>query len=392
MVVRKLSANKIFTGTRMIDQGVLIINPEGKVLDLVPQTEAGDDIELFDGIISPGFVNMHCHLELSYLHGKIDEKTGLVDFLLEVLKKKLHPSQSIIEMIAKAENEMLQNGIVAVGDICNTTDTLEQKKLANLYYYSFIEVAGFLEINASERYQQGESLYEHFSATDSRLTGCSIVPHAPYSVSRSLMSLISQQNKQHLVSIHNQESAEENKFFRDGTGDFKRLYAELDISLQNFVPPGVSSFLYFLPYFMQCKRMILVHNVATSENDLNFATSNGFFSKLSWCLCPNANLYISAKLPDVVLLKKYNAHLVIGTDSLASNHQLSILAELKTLQQHFPFLTISEMLQWATFNGAQALDITNRFGSLDKGKSPGIVLIENVSGNSLKNAICRRLI
>jgi cytosine/adenosine deaminase-related metal-dependent hydrolase len=109
-----------------------------------------------------------------------------------------------------------------------------------------------------------------------------------------------------------------------------------------------------------------------------------------FCLCPNANLYIGGKLPDVELLIRRNCVLVIGTDSLASNHQLSILEELKTLQQQFPQLSTPTLLKWATANGAEALGMEGMLGSFHPGKKPGLVLIEGLEGEKFAAAATAR--
>jgi len=76
-------------------------------------------------------------------------------------------------------------------------------------------------------------------------------------------------------------------------------------------------------------------------------------------------------------LRKYRAHITIGTDSLASNHQLSVLAELKTIHQQFPTIPVLELLQWGTINGARALQLETTLGSFEAGKQPGVVVIDN---------------
>lgn len=115
------------------------------------------------------------------------------------------------------------------------------------------------------------------------------------------------------------------------------------------------------------------------EKDLvwanEYASSNGL--KLVYCLCVNANLYIENKLPPVEMLLNHNCHIVIGTDSYSSNWQLSIVKELKTIRDHFPALKPETILQWATLNGAKALQWDDELGSFEKGKKPGIVLLEN---------------
>jgi len=100
-------------------------------------------------------------------------------------------------------------------------------------------------------------------------------------------------------------------------------------------------------------------------------------SQIALCLCPSANLYIENNLPDILLLQKNNCNIVLGTDSYASNHQLSIWEEIRILQKHFPALTLETLLQWATSNGAKAMQMDAMLGSFEKGKQPGLVLIKN---------------
>ncbi len=140
--------------------------------------------------------------------------------------------------------------------------------------------------------------------------------------------------------------------------------------------------------------MISVHNVATSDEDIEFAHSifNIRYSALFFCLCPNANLYISGLMPDVNKFTRHNCNIVLGTDSLASNDQLSILEEIKTLHRHFPLLQLKDLLQWATINGAHALGIDKSFGSFEKGKKPGVVLISSLNENELEHAVAGRII
>ena len=119
MNYRKFQADHLFTGYEWLSNGsVLITSPEGEIVDIVPAAEAGDDITRFSGILSPGFVNCHCHLELSHMKGIIPENTGMVDFLVRVIQQRGFEAEVIKEAIEEAESSMLDNGIVAVGDIC----------------------------------------------------------------------------------------------------------------------------------------------------------------------------------------------------------------------------------------------------------------------------------
>ena len=181
----------------------------------------------------------------------------------------------------------------------------------------------------------------------------------------------------HLISIHNQETAAENELFLNNQGEFLELYAALNIDASFFKPSGKSSLQTYLPRFLHNQSVILVHNVHTSENDILFGQKTTTNGQLHYCLCPNANQYISRLLPDINLLMKHDCAIVLGTDSIASNHQLSILEEIKTIQQAFPAIEMETLLKWATSNGAKALQLDSLLGSFETGKKPGVVLIDS---------------
>ena len=376
---RKLTAPQIFNGYEILPAGnVLILDHKGTIIDIVNKMDAGDDIEWQEGILSPGFINAHCHLELSHLKGIIPKHTGLVDFVLQIVEGRKSSESAIFEAIENAEAEMKKNGIVAVGDICNTNHTITQKTKNNLYYHNFLEASGFPKNAATPRFSIIENLYHQFAE---KLEHHSIVPHAPYSVSTDLLEKITHFHGNEIITMHNQETEEENEWFKNKSGGFLKLYNHLNIDTSSFDSRGESSLRHFLPYFKTGNPLILVHNLFTNEEDIAAAKIifNQECSNLYFCLCPNANVYISNKLPDINLFVRNQCNIVLGTDSLASNDQLSILEEINTLQKAYPDLSLSEMLKWATSNGAKALKIDDKYGSFEKGKTPGVVLIQNES-------------
>jgi len=157
MSYRKFRADHIFTGTEILDgSNVLITDENGIIEKIVPAEEAGDNIQQFHGLLSPGLINCHCHLELSHMKGLIPEKTGLVDFVFKVVTERYFSEDEILDAIATAEDEMLSNGIVAVGDICNNTLTIPQKLKQRLAYYNFIEVSGWLPQIALTRFERSK--------------------------------------------------------------------------------------------------------------------------------------------------------------------------------------------------------------------------------------------
>lgn len=399
MAVRKFKADKIFDGYRFLeDDSVLIMDEDGVVEAVVSAKDAGDDVQQFSGILSPGFINCHCHLELSHMKGLIPERTGLVNFVLDVVQQRHFPEEEILAAIEKAEDEMLINGIVGAGDICNNTLTIPQKNKGRLYYQNFIEASGFNPAIAAQRFERARNIYEkyrdvlfkkeHNSPLGPARAGTdgagSIVPHAPYSVADELWDLIINFPGNHLMTIHNQETAGENEWFISKTGELAELYEKMNIDASHFQPSGKSSLKTYLPKFLRNQSVILVHNVHTSEEDIAFSKNSGL--QLHWCLCPNANQYITGQLPDIDMLMKNDCDIVLGTDSLTSNHQLSVVEEIKTIQRHFPHIEMETILRWATSNGAKALQMDSLLGSFEKGKRPGVILIENNFSSSKRLA------
>src|SRR5438445_3024096 len=128
MMVRKIKAEKLFDGFGFVEDAILVVTEDGIIKDLISTSDAGSDIEFYEGILSPGFINCHCHLELSHMKGLIPERTGLVDFVFKVVSERHHSEKDILQAIENAEREMIQNGIVAAGDICNNALTIPQKK------------------------------------------------------------------------------------------------------------------------------------------------------------------------------------------------------------------------------------------------------------------------
>jgi len=382
MRYRKLKADYLFTGEKLLNnEHVLITNFNGEIINIIEAKDAGEEIETFEGILSPGFINAHCHLELSHLKNIIQEKTGLVDFVFKVVTQRHFAEEEILYAIEKGEEEMLENGIIAVGDICNNNLTVSQKIKKNLHYYNFIETSGWLPEIASVRVERAKNIFNDF---ENHGLKSSIVPHAPYSVSENLWNEMISFFSGETISIHNQETAQEDLFFLEGKGDFTKMFELMKIDNSFYKSKKMRSVESYFKNLASAKSVILVHNTFTKQHDLDFI--NEYKNKeqlVSFCLCPNANLYIENALPPVDLFLKNDCQIILGTDSLASNHQLNILEEIKTIVKSFSEIKTETLLKWATINGAKALQMENELGSFEKGKKPGIILIQSVEDGKI---------
>ena len=386
--MRKISADYIFPiASEPIKNCIITIGNDGTIINIAEpkNKQQTSDIQHHEGIICPGFINTHCHLELSHLRSQVSEKTGMTGFIKELLgKRSTFSEQEIQDSIVKAEAEMIKNGIVAVGDISNNESSFKQKVKGNLAYHTFIEIFSMDPAKAEEIFEAGKKLSIRLSTLNFELSK-SIVPHASYTMSVELLNLINNYagEKGSILTIHNQESEGESELFISNSGLMFDTFKEMGINTNLMRKTGENSLQSTLPYLTKAKKLLLVHNTFTTKEDIHFAKNIQHptfdIQHLFWCTCPNANMYIENKLPDYNLFIDQNLKVTIGTDSLASNWSLSILDELKTIVKQYPHIPLQTLLTWATKNGADFLGF-KPLGTIEKGKKPGLNLLKNVDG------------
>ena len=389
--MRKFSADYVFPiSGAPIPNGVVTIDDDGTIVDVSSASAAdhtSSDIQQLKGILCPGFVNTHCHLELSHLRAQVSENKGMTGFITELIGKRGNFSEEEIQQkIATAEQEMICNGIVAVGDISNNNSTFKQKAKGNLAYHTFIEIFSMDPSKAEQVYLAGKKLENDLSEVSNLTSNISISPHAPYTMSLELLNLINEDAKknQNIITIHNQESEGENQLFESNSGVMYETFKSMGINPVFMRKTGQNALASTLPYLKDAKKILLVHNTYTSKEDLLWIKSNvsNLISQIYFCTCPNANIYIENKLPNYALFITENCKVTIGTDSLASNWSLSVLDELKTISKHHPEIELNTLLTWATKNGAEFLEL-NQLGTLEKGKKPGLNLLKSTDGMKL---------
>jgi cytosine/adenosine deaminase-related metal-dependent hydrolase len=370
MGLRYITADWIYPVSQpRFRHGVVVIKGD-RIIRLSSRQEVpSDQLEYYKGVITPGYINTHCHLELSHLKGKAPTGTGLLPFLRHVVTLRDIDQHIIDEAISIADQEMWENGIQAVGDICNKVDSFPLKSKSKIRYYSFVEMFDFLQENRMEEMIKG------YKETYEKATGLkSAVPHAPYSVSPSLFKRLNELNSPDaIISIHNQETEAEEAFISKGQGGFFDFYKGFGFDLRHFKPTGTSSIRYSMNHMNPNHQTLLVHNTLTPPEDIKAVQA--WNKNVFWVICANANLYIENRLPQLQSFIDAGVPVTLGTDSLTSNWQLSILEEMKAINKYQSFVPFDTLLQWATLNGAQALGMDAQLGSLEVGKSPGVLLL-----------------
>jgi len=385
--MRRISANYIFPVTNSpLKNGIIEVDDSGSILNIIDTqghlTESRN-LEFYNGVIVPGFINAHCHLELSELKGKFNQGLTIPGFINLIIGYKNNiDSEKVISAARLHDGLMKQNGIVAVADIVNNPLTIEIKKKSKIYYHNFIELIG-LGSNANEIFNKNILLYNEFINSGLK---ASIVPHAPYSVSENLFELLVQfaTENNSILSVHNQESESENEMFRTKKGKLIDLFTSIGINLSDWKPSGKNSMDFLMKKFPKENNILFVHNLYSTKNEIASVASE--FNNSYFVLCPLSNFFIESRYPDVENFLPFSEKITIGTDSLASNNSLSILEEMKVLAKLGSTLAFETILKWGTINGARALKLEEKLGSIEIGKIPGLNLITDFDFTNMQIA------
>jgi len=380
--MKRFSAQYTITNTGpILKRAVITINDDGTITsvdDTKGSLKEHYSVEFYNGIIIPGFVNCHCHLELSHLKGKIEPGGGLGDFIQHIRSIRENETDSKSISIALADKYMYDEGVNLCADICNTPDSFSIKKASLVTYKNLLEVFGIDPEKAGKRINEASVLAEIAEEMD---LPYSIVPHSVYSVSIPLFRLIREKSGNNpITSIHFMETEGEKEFLESQSGPIMESYKK-----SGLIPASMYNSENHVDAILKevtlNGNLLLVHNLHADRTTIRRIKVR---KNLFWCLCPGSNLYIENKIPPVDLFIEEACDIVIGTDSLASNNKLSILDEIKTLQLHFPSLSIEDLINWATVNGARALGEEENFGKIKEGSKPGLLLLQNVDLVNMK--------
>lgn len=332
----------------------------------------------FEGILAPGFVNAHCHTELSYLRDCIPTGTGMVGFIKKV--QELRQTVELPERINAARlavAEMWEHGIQLVGDICNDAwMAAVAEEFPMVQWHHFVERFGLNPNLAGSALAQGMDILSAYPTRNSSLT-----PHAPYSMSLLLLRALYgyAEGKKLPLSIHLAESEEEMRWFADGSGPFAEFFAL--VGFEPPVRPGVAPYAHLL-FHAPDTPILWIHNTELVAADADTILAH---HPDSWfVLCPKANTYIHQTVPGLFWLTDYADRVCIGTDSLAGNTSLTILEEIQYLRMVYPTLSTEVLLLAATRNGARALGREATAGMLQVGvASAGLIHITGVNDGEI---------
>jgi aminodeoxyfutalosine deaminase len=380
--MRFFSAQYIITNTGPpVKRGIVSTSDDGTIISIEENHgHPGEkrNTEFHNGILIPGFVNCHCHLELSHLKGILSRGSGLEEFIMQVRTKRNFRDEDITEAASNADAEMKRGGIVLCADICNTPLTFGIKQESIIKYVNLLEVFGIDPKKAKKRIEETDRI----AVTAGNMgLDYSLTPHSVYSVSLPLFRLLKERSSENCItSFHFLESANEKSFLENHSGPLANSYLSSGL-LPSTLETVKSHVVAVMEEITDSGNLILVHNTHADRDTIRSISNR---QNLFWCLCPNSNLYIGGKTPPLDILIEEGCEITIGTDSLASNEKLSILEELKTFQSDYPSLSLEKLIRWSTLNGAKALNQDKLFGTLEPGKKPGLLLLRNIDMHNMK--------
>ncbi|MBQ7773379.1 MAG: amidohydrolase family protein [Bacteroidales bacterium] len=384
--MRKIAANYVFPiiGSP-IRNGYVKFNDYNEVVEVGQLGQECEDTEFYSGILCPGFTNAHNHVELSHLEGAFEQATGMSGFINQInALRNTVGKEGRIKALETQMDKMYREGVSAMADISNCSESFACKAKSPMYTRSFLELFGSEPKDAQEVLESGKSLAE---VAGEYGIDAAITPHSCYTMSPQLLAMAAQEGlKSGFLSYHSQESQEEEDLIISGTGALAENYKGRGLS----TPPvtGKPALVYFIDRLLSFSQspvggnILLVHNVAINQESIDYAKkhlANPYFA-----ICPLSNIFIHRALPPLDLMRENGLKICLGTDSLSSNTILSIAREIVCIHDNFSHIPLEEILQWACLNGAQMLGKDDVYGSFEPGKRPGAVLIENIDWDNIK--------
>lgn len=343
--MRRFAASYVYTldGVPLRD-GFVEMEDDGTVIRTGLCEDPASEENFYDGAMVPGFVNSHCHVELSHLKGRFRKGSGMAGFIDQINElRDAVPSEEKIEILKGEMESLWVQGVAAMADISNCEDSFAVKAASPIYTRTFIEVFGTEPEDCGAVMASARSLKEK---ADSYGIDASVTPHACYTMSPELVTAAAAEGlATGYISYHSQESDQEEDMIRYGSGAMWDNRKAAGMS----TPPvtGTSSLEYFIERLWTVhpapfeENILLVHNVYLDEVAARAAL--GVMKNVYWAVCPLSNVFINNQLPPIDLMRSLGLKITVGTDSLSSNDSLDMVKELYCIQSAFPHVTMNEL-------------------------------------------------
>jgi cytosine/adenosine deaminase-related metal-dependent hydrolase len=364
---------QIYAKTALLPDGLakdvaIEVNDAGVICKVTPD-RPGEGTQV-SGLVLPGLINAHLHLEFSWFEAPVGGGDGFVPWIETVhTAQKEQPSPAArLELAGRAARRLYAEGTAAVADIAGELHTAALLVDAGLQGVVEREFLGLSRTHQEELLAR----CDQFLVTDDAGVVHRPAAHAPYSTSPEVIRRALGRQARCPGAIHLAEDEGELDFLARGEGPFAALLNELGIDWGWWEPPACEP----VTYLEQCDALgpgtLAVHCVHVSAAGLEKLAE----TQTPVCLCPRSNLHIGGRLPPVREMIQAGVRLCVGTDSLASSPSLDVLDEIPVLAHHFPEVPTETWLQLVTAGGADCLGL-NTFGQIAPGFAPGLLWLRD---------------
>lgn len=330
----------------------------GLVVAVEPRTSDGNVLDLGDGMLLPGLVNAHTHVELSSMRGRITPQGDFMKWLLRLVE--LRPSQDpdqAAEATAQAAQEMADCGTALVGDITNTGLARQALHNAGLHTVSLFEALGAANCPPPAP----EALWRA-----GVLEAQGVAAHSPYSVPGWRIKGLKRLAGDNVFCIHMAESKAEMEFIAGvnlGEHSMHHFLAARGVNRDELGLTADRPLQHLINLGGLDQNTLLIHCVQLNNNEIAQVAAAG----ASVCICPRSNLGLTRAVADVQAMRNAGINLCLGTDSLSSCPDLNLWRELAEISRRFPGLAPESILAMATCSGAKALGLNHLFGFIGEG-------------------------
>jgi cytosine/adenosine deaminase-related metal-dependent hydrolase len=379
--VHLVHADGVVTGDGpSIVDGAVAVSSDGTVIDvgraaeIVPR-HAGAPIERVVGIVFPGLVNAHLHVELSVLRGRVPGGQGFVAWVDRFVTARMDiAADEEAAAVDRAVDDLDSYATSGVGDVTNRLTAVRPLARRGIAGAVFHEVFGMaiepVQRRLSRLAEDVEKVVGDWPSAD---LSYAIAPHTLYTTHPSVVEAIARLAKERgtVTSLHLAEHSAERRALWAGDGPMVDwLSARTKMPKGDFHAPHESPIAFADRLGALAPHVLAVHLTDATPAELARVAER----RAPVVLCPRSNLHIELLLPPFLAVRAAGIEAALGTDSLASNASLDVLMEARALADRFPDVPPRELVQMATWNGARALGRPD-LGRISKGSRPGIAAV-----------------